>query len=515
MLAKTTSIILLLILTSITAASTPSDTLINAARIRDHTVVLDTQGRLLPWTAYDNIIRWSVNFIIHCPTWPTKFGNDPWYLITSKFNSDGTFQQQNTKQNNQGSNAYWAMETAKKYYAYSGDQRIFTPVQKLLDRLLYYRTPKEWAWSQVPRTQDNTPDGEYIDDYAEPDKMAMVALACLDYYKWSGKKKYLTAAKAITATLSRHVRPGDADHSPLPFRVRLRTGEVLDEYSAHAVVFVKLFEQIMPFCTDLKQRYAAQRQAIWEWIVRYPLTNHRWSGYYEDVVSNPHNFNQQIPLETARHILQNLPAYTDYLDRVPLLLQWVEDRFGRTQYYGAISIREQDSCFLEMGSHTARFASIAAMWYGISGDTAYAEKARRSFALATYSAYNQYSRGDRAINYVGIGYAAPWFSDSYWDYIPHFFDGMAELPDMLPTNADHLFFSTSIIRNITYTPGAIKYRTFARQGEERCKLSFTPMVLTNGCPLPDECCHFGEFRGKENILIIKRKACTDIKIKRK
>ncbi|MBN2357687.1 hypothetical protein JXO59_16360 [candidate division KSB1 bacterium] len=482
--------------------------------IRDHQVVLDTRGRLQPWTTYDNIIHWSMNFIFDCPTRQTIFGDDPWYLITSKFSSDGTFQEQNTKQNNQGSNVFWAMETAKKYYAYSGDARAFLPVRLLLQRILYYLTPPDWAWPGVPRTQDDTPDGEYTDERSEPDKMAMVALACVDYYRIFGQDEFLAAAKQIAAVIGRSVRPGNAEQSPVPFRVNLRTGEVLDAYSASAVVFIKLFDQILPYCSKEEQtRYDELRRLVWDWIRQYPLVNYRWSGYYEDVVSNHANFNQQTPMETARYLLQHPHIDPDYRQHVPALLQWVEDRFGRTRHFGAVSIREQDSCFLEMSSHTARFASIAAMWYGCSGDTLYAEKARASFALATYSAYNKYSRDEKAINYVGIGYDAPWFSDSYWDYIAHFFDGMAELPGMLPEDENHLFYSNATIRTITYSPRSISYETVESDGEERIKLTFDPQVFSAEQSVDHACWEFGAFCGVDNILRIRRKGINTIDIR--
>lgn len=132
--------------------------LFSADKILDHDVVLDARGKLQPWTSYDNIIHWSINFINNCPTIKTKFGDDPWYLVTAKFNPDGTFMR---KQNNQGSNVYWSVETLRKYYAYSGDRTAFAPIRRLLERVALYHTPQDWAWPNVPRTQDDTPDGEY------------------------------------------------------------------------------------------------------------------------------------------------------------------------------------------------------------------------------------------------------------------------------------------------------------------------------------------------------------------
>lgn len=484
-----------------------------AEKIRDHEVVLDSTGRLLPWTSYDRIIRASMNFIESCPTHRTRFGQDPWYLITGRFSAEGTFQEGNVKQNCQGHDAYLAMETGKKYYAYTGDQDVFRPVRLLLDRLMYYNTPSDWAWPHIPRTQDDTPDGEYTDERSEPDKICLVALAQLNYYQLTGEKKYLKAAREITRTISRHVSPGDAEHSPVPFRVNLRTGETLDDYGSNAIAFVKLYDRIQPYSDENeKMLYRLKREMVWNWILKYPMTNNRWSGFYEDVVHRPFNLNQQTPMETARYILQHPEIDPDYRTHVPALLDWVESRFGQTRHFGAVSIREQDSCFMEMSSHTARFASVAAMWYGISGDELFREKARASFALATYSAYNRYSQDDKAINYVGIGYTAPWFCDSYWDYVTHFFDGMAELPEMLPENENHLFYSSSLIRSITYG-NSITYQAADPEGVELLKLTFEPEVLSDGKPLDPLSWSFASFRGTANILRVKRSGTMDVEIR--
>ena len=191
--------------------------------ICDHDVVLDSNGKLQPWTGYDNVMRLSQNFIENCPTTRTVFGNDPWYLVTSKLNPDGTYM---SNQNCQGSNVYWASNSLNKYYAFCGDVAAIRPVRLMLDRILHYLTPATANWANCPITQDNTPDGQYTDRYSEPDKMALVGSACINFHKLTGEKKYLSAAIGIANTLAQKVRPGDATHSPLPFRVNTSNGSV-------------------------------------------------------------------------------------------------------------------------------------------------------------------------------------------------------------------------------------------------------------------------------------------------
>jgi hypothetical protein len=488
------------------SAAVISGDAVGTEKLCDHEVVLDNQGRLVPWTSYDRIIKGSMEFIKHCPTHPTAFGYDPWYVVSSEFREDGTFK---ANQNNQGSNAFYAVETAARYYAYSGDRAAFDCARLLLERVLRFHTPEDWAWPRVPRTQDNTPDGEYTDDSSEPDKMAMVGCAYVRFFKLTGEKKYLDAALGIAKTLASHIQDGDETHSPLPFRVNLKTGEVLDGYTANMVAPVMLLDALIEMGHG---DYAAKRDTLWRWVLEYPIRNNRWSGYYEDVGHNPENLNQQIPMETARYMLRRPDRAPDFKQHVPALISWVRDRFGKTKRFGATSIREQDGCFKEMSSHTARYASVVARWYGVTGDGADRDEARASFALATYSTFNRYSKDDQALNYVGVGYVAPWFSDSYFDFLSHIMDGMAQLPDLAPADADHMLGSTATVTKITYGPKRIEYETAEPAGNELLRITFAPTVLSGGKKLDPSSWQYGEYHGVPGVLRVNRQNATCIAI---
>ncbi len=482
-------------------------------KIMDHEVVLKN-GKLQPWTDYTNVLKWSMNFLENCPTYKTKFGDDPLYLVTSKLYKDGSFCY---KQNNPGSNVYWGMETFLKYYAYSGDSAALIPVKNLIQRVACYHTPKDWVWADVPRTQDDTPDGEYTDEWSGVDKICMVAIGYLNYYRFSGDKQYFSKAEGIARTILQHTSRGDDKQSPVPFMVNLKTGKILDPYCSNMILPVQLFDELLKSkSTSIdKKELQSKRDLLWKWILDYPMKNNLWSGYYEDVKTNYANLNQQNPMETARYILNHPEIDPDYKKHVPALISWVENRFGKEKRFGATSIKEQDGCFREMSSHTARYASIVAKWYGVCLDEKVREEARASFALATYSAYNQYSKNQQAINYTGIGYIEPWFSDSYWDYLPHILDGMAEMPDMLPANENHIFYSSSMITHVSYSAKSISYTTSNNSGTDRIKLSFSPVVFSKGKPVDKKYWSFGKYRGVDNVLIINREEIDQIEIREK
>jgi hypothetical protein len=79
-----------------------------------------------------------------------------------------------------------------------------------------------------------------------------------------------------------------------------------------------------------------------------------------------------------------------------------------------------------------------------------------------------------------------WFTDGYFDYVPHFIEGMAALPQAAPWDGDHLLRSTSVVQEISYAPYRVAYRTFDKFGTQKFRLTFRPVqVLAGGQPLPE------------------------------
>jgi len=204
----------------------------------------------------------------------------------------------------------WAVNTLLKYYPYGGDDSFIAIVRQMLERLWEYRTPEDYAWANVPYASAHPgtgvyfgarADGEYV---TEPDKIAQVGRAWLDFYEMTQDGKFLEMGRACADALVRHLCPGDAAHSPLPFRVNVRDDRVVEEYTSDMIPAVRLFDELI-LLGELK--YQVIRDRLWHWIETYPLENNLWKGYFEDIRLDPANENrdQLSPLETARYILEN------------------------------------------------------------------------------------------------------------------------------------------------------------------------------------------------------------------
>ena len=72
-----------------------------------------------------------------------------------------------------------------------------------------------------------------------------------------------------------------------------------------------------------------------------------------------------------------------------------------------------------------------------------------------------------------------WFTDGYFDFVPHFLEGMADIPDMAPQTTDHMLRTSSIIQKIEYSPKYIKYRTYDPIAQDLLRVTFSPASVKN------------------------------------
>lgn len=449
--------------------------------INEHEILLDESEGLLPWRSYDQVVWLAMDFIRRCPA-DSRTGL-PWYLIHSCFWTD-PLRVADWPDNPAGKFAM-AVETLVRYYAFSGESWFTDVARTMLDRLIAYHTPGSWNWPGVPYSSAESGTGVYFGARAdghyvtEPDKVAQAALGYLRFYQMTGEAAYLGQARQCADVLARKVEPGDAVRSPWPFRVNARDGTVVEAYTSHVLPAVQLFDELDRLgYGDAQHRNA--RKLAWDWLQHCPCRTNLWKGYFEDIRLDPQNENrdQYSPLGLARYLLEHTEDHPQWREQVAALIRWVEEALGSAPFYKALPIHEQKFCFHTMGSHTARWAAVCALYAERTGDEAYAERARRAFNWATYMADDN--------GWVRVGMDRPdyynqcWFTDGYFDYVPHFLDGMAAMPETAPATADHLLRSSSVVQRIDYAPLRIRYRTFDADAVEALRLTFFPEVITAG-----------------------------------
>lgn len=483
------------------AAPRPND-YVNA-QLPWHQAVLDSGGHLLAWyhpeenLGYDHVARLAWNFIEHQVPVDPHVGVKV-YLINAVFDPHTLL----------GIN--WQHDPAMLYaafvdslvgwYPYSGDAEAVKTVQSMLDyQLAHGTTPSNWNWPNVPFSTscNNSPSyGRCLQDMPEEfygglgtDKIGELGTGYVLFYEMTGDKKYLQAALNCANALAEHVRPGDATHTPWPFRVDARTGAVIDgeQYGGMTVGPARLFDELIRLKAGDTAKFQRARDIAWEWVLKYPMHTMQWSGYFEDVPKNVENVNQTVPTMTAYYILKHQnPASVDpdWMRDVGRIIDWTRKHFGRGPYFGAWGIDEQGAppdyygCCSRAGlaSDSSRWGAINAMYYEKTGDAQSRENAFRSLNYATY-----FAASDGKISCCGEGFGGQyWFSDGYGDFIRHFMWAMAAVPAFAPKGKNHLLGSSSVVQRVSYSDQSVSYRTFDRDATEVLRLHFKPVRVTAG-----------------------------------
>jgi hypothetical protein len=479
------------------------------ATLAGHTVVLDKSGSLLSWiepqaTAYDQVLRLAWERLL--TGFPVEENGLPTWLAYCCF--DGQTLRGGSWPHNPACVYAGLARGAASYYAYSGDRRVVDLVRRVLDyQLENGTTPADpsWAWPSVPYAssdhgatryrgahdfryateKEGTPHLGRGDGYGviEPDKVGELGLGYLVAWKLTGDARYRDAALRSGRALARRVRAGDADHSPSPFRVVAETGVVREEYGSSLGPTLELLDELARLGlgeASEAEDFRRARRTAWDWLLAYPLRTNVWANYFEDLfwLPKPTNLNQYAPGELARYVLEDPRRDPAWREHAAHLIGWIEDTFGgdtpkeKGRQWGAITISEQTEYTYKMASHTARFASLQALWHERTGDASARDKAFRGFNWASYMCDR------RGVVRVGPVESSYWFSDGYGDYLRHFMAALGAVPEWAPAGMDHLLRSSSVVTRVEYAPGRVDYETFEDSGDEVLRLSFTPRSVT-------------------------------------
>jgi len=486
-------------------------------------VILDKNGKLLPryepqtpGAGYVKALELAVNFWKNCPL--SKDNNLPLYITHCSMYRDGKggFFGSSWPHNPIVVNAGMVQSLAIDWRNYSGDESMLDIARKGLDHQIKYgTTPADWEWASVPYASSEA--GEIIYDGAskfdtavteenigrgdgsfvlEVDKIGEMGIHYLKFYQITSEKKYLDAAVQCADALAKHVRKGKNDNrglywpkleitSPWPFRVKAEKGNVTEEYTSHVVENLRLMDELIRIKDREKlppEKVAAYQKAseiVWYWLYTSegPLKTSIWKGYFEDIRIDPINLNRvnNSPMEFARYLIKYPQRDANITTTVPALIWWVKNTFGEP---GMNAINEQTGCYQPMGSHTARYASICALWYERTGDEWFKEEAFRHFNHATYMA-----EPDGVIQTGHSWGSEIWFSDGYTDYIRHFMEGLAAIPEWVPAG-NHLLKSTSTVQKIKYDTNKINFSTYDKQSEVVLRLAKEPKsVAVSGVKL--------------------------------
>jgi len=469
-------------------------------------VQLDSHGKLLPWPMPDNTgYSYSAYFLSQWTIVWDQFQRQRLLYQYCCFDFDRTTFELTPDKNWANSTGYLrAMMQGfiERLYPYTGNPRTLEFLTNFVDyELEHGLTPEGYAWSRVPYPSADPGSVNYSgwsnhgEDFIEPHVVGEDGYAYLRLYEITGNTKYLLAAIRCADALVKNFKPGDAKISPWPYRCFAKDGSLhngkgdgMFPYSANVVEPIMLFDELVRLKQGDVSAYTKIRSGAWAWLMKYPMQNNQWVGYFEDVKASMEDKNQVIPLEFARYVLLHPEKDPQWREHAAKLIKWVKTTPDWPKYlvHGATVTTEQGSdlthfcCNLPnqcCDSHSARLAAVEALYFAKTGDAAYKEAAYRTYNWVTY--------------FQGLPAAAHapfsnqwWFTDEFADGPRRMMDAFWAVPEWAPAEESHLLGSSSPVTKISYGRGSVTYSTFDSDSTDVLRLNFVPdSVISNNRPL--------------------------------
>jgi hypothetical protein len=479
-----------------------------------HSIKTDKSGKIIPWnndnpaSAYDDILNRTWNF---WDTMKTDINGLPYYM-----NHQVWWQKGNDPRGMGGDQLAMALSSFQLLYMYSGNQKIRETMKFMAEYyLLNGLSPENASWPNIPYPYNSFVYGGKFDGdmvigkgYTQPDKAGSFGWELLQLYKackqrWFGhanEELYLEYAVKIANTLASKTTEGDAENSPLPFKVNVITGEIgilkgndgqgkaemKSSYCTNWAGTLFLFEGLLKMKKGDTIAYKSAHNKIVNWLRNYPIKTQKWGPFFEDI---PGWSDTQINAITmAQYMMQHPSLFPNWKTEVKTIFNWVYDKLGNKGWekYGVLAINEQTAYQTPGNSHTSRQGSAELQYVQLSGDTSLKDAGIRKLNWATYMVDND---GKNCYPNDEV-----WLTDGYGDYIRHYLRAMAASPELAP-NQNHILSTSDVICQVDYSPDVNKrmakyvtdeevktikiyYKTFENQSIETIRMTQKPTKVT-------------------------------------
>ena len=408
-----------------------------------HKAIYDADGKLLPWTTWEDAIAREMAWYANCPSGPSGYP----VFVYSTF-MDGEYRPTNTEvipamQNGMGILSYL------KYWEYNhrSNPKILELARKMGDYLaLESLTRNDGPYPRFTRSTghhtdfpvkvSSQGDEKFGPDVIEPDKGGLAGYALLKLFQATGDRRYFDQALHNAECLARNMRDGDASQSPWPFRVDAVRGTSWGRRSGNMAFNLRLFDELIALGHP---EFKAPRDALWTWIKTYQIPSPEdrstslWIQFFEDQTAED-NRTSWAPLELARYLIEKKEALDlDWKADAERLIQFSLKNFSAPGPGGVVTMGEQDVDRQPWGGACSKLGGVAALFYSAGGGEKYREIAYRNLTWMIYHIDKDGCPTERTGD--GINQRGGWQEDCHTDVIHNFMDAMLAVPEWRGTGS--------------------------------------------------------------------------------
>jgi hypothetical protein len=338
-----------------------------AEQLGYHDIQTNAAGQILPWSSSDPAFGYDHTIGVVWNFWKNMgvCSNGIPYFFQHQ-----VWKPEHDPRGLGGDQFAMALASLNLLYDYSGDSKARELMMRIADYYLKHGFSSATdAWSNLPYPYNTDVHSGWIDGdmragrgFLQPDKAGSFGAELLTLYEMADEKRYLAAAVGIADTLAAKVTPGDAEHSPWPFRVNARSGEspsnASASYTANWTGTLRLFDELIRLHQGQTAAYGTARHRLTAWLKAYPIKTNKWGPFFEDVAEYS---DTEINADTmAWYILEHPQWDSNWRLDARAILDWSFTMFATNGWaqYGVIPIQEQTRYRVPGNSHTSRHADV-------------------------------------------------------------------------------------------------------------------------------------------------------------
>jgi hypothetical protein len=401
--------------------------------IAGHTLKFDALGHLAPWTSWTEALGREMDYYRHCPLdhgYP-RFVCET-FLDADWVPNSGRIDIIPSTQNGMGILSYLKFQGLLG----KGNTALLAAARSMGDYLIaealtpdtgiypaFTRSTGKRAHFPQPADCGSQSDRPYE---IEPDKGGIAGYALVRLFEATGDAKYLSQGLHNARILADGQQPGDALHSPWPFRIDYRNGEGRGPVAGNMTYILRLYDLLAEHGYS---EFGSARASLWNWIKGFQVPSALGEGslfaqFFEDH-DTPTNRTSWAPLNLARYLLEEKDRLDpDWREDCRALIDFVRRNFIH-QEYGVNVCHEQDEDRQAWGGANSTYGAVLAMYAKATGSAALADEARQALNFTLYSIDEQGRPRDLLLSALPGG----WQEDAHTDVIHNYIDAMGAFPE--------------------------------------------------------------------------------------